>query len=129
MASPLRLSGRRLVLNLRFFRARSGLLTVTSRFSSRDVGFADRGSATVRAEQAGPGVDLFEDDAVRGREVFCRPVRMRLFHELEPDRERRARSRFLRSDALLVVTADPDTHNETRRITDEPCVAKVVCRP
>src|SRR5512147_1782513 len=83
----------------------------------------------VRAEKAGPGIDLLEDDAVWGREVFRRPVRMRLFHELEPDRERRARSCFLRPDALLVVTTDPDARDESRRIADEPCVAKVVWRP
>src|SRR5512144_315428 len=83
----------------------------------------------VRAEQAGAGIDLSENDAVGGREVFDRPVRMSLFHELDPDRERRARSCFLRPDALLVVTTDPDARDESRRITDEPCVAKVVCRP
>src|SRR5512143_3293088 len=83
----------------------------------------------VRAEQAGSGIDLFEDDAVGGREVFGRPVRMRLFHELEPDRERRARTCFLRPDALLVLATDPDSRDESRSITDEPCVAKVVCRP
>src|SRR5512147_2504511 len=90
VSSLIRLSCRHLVLNLRFFRARGGFLTVPSRFSSRNVGFADRGSAMVRAEQAGPGIDLFEDNAVGCREVFGRPVGMSLFHELEPDRELRA---------------------------------------
>src|SRR3974390_1902363 len=50
-------------------------------------------------------------------------------HEVHPDGQRSVSPRFLRSQGLLLVVANPDTASHRRRKSYKPCVGEVVGGP